>query len=433
LRRTLFLGELALDGSIRKVPGVLPVMLHARRCGFESAVVPALNFEESRATSGIEVFGCRRLTDALSTVVPFGGSGEPGTDGTDCLVKRRDDPPKSSCATGSARDALDMSDVRGQESAKRALLVAAAGGHHLLMVGPPGAGKTMLARRFATLLPPMSSRAALETTMIYSIVGLLDGGGVVTDSPFRAPHHSASDAGLIGGGSVPRPGEVTLAHNGVLFLDELPEFKRHVLETLREPLEDGKITISRAKCAVTFPARFQLVAAMNPCPCGYRGSSDHQCRCSPQQIEKYLGKISGPLLDRISIHITVRPVDIDALRSERAGESSASLRERATRTREIQRRRFDADGIVTDDTLDAGGHVDACNALIPESRFRAHCRMEADAEELLFGAQKRLHISARGRAHVIRVARTIADLDENERITVHHVAEAIQYRMREVR
>jgi magnesium chelatase family protein len=291
----------------------------------------------------------------------------------------------------------------------------------------------MLARRFATLLPPMSSRAALETTMIYSIVGLLDGGGVVTDSPFRAPHHSASDAGLIGGGSVPRPGEVTLAHNGVLFLDELPEFKRHVLETLREPLEDGKITISRAKCAVTFPARFQLVAAMNPCPCGYRGSSDHQCRCSPQQIEKYLGKISGPLLDRISIHITVRPVDIDALRSERAGESSASLRERATRTREIQRRRFDADGIVTDDTLDAGGHVDACNALIPESRFRAHCRMEADAEELLFGAQKRLHISARGRAHVIRVARTIADLDENERITVHHVAEAIQYRMREVR
>jgi magnesium chelatase family protein len=423
-RDILFLGELALDGGLRRVRGVLPILLHARENGFKRAVVPADNFTESLVVGGLEVIGCRHLQEVVGVL---GGetqseavdSAGPGSADDPVLRKARSVSERKDLFS-SRRTQVDMGDVMGQESVKRALTVAAAGGHHVLMVGSPGSGKTMLARRFPTILPRLEEKAALETTMIYSIVGLLNGQGLISESPFRAPHHSASDAGLIGGGNLPRPGEITLAHNGVLFLDELPEFKRNVLETLREPLEEGRITISRARRALTFPARFQLIAAMNPCPCGYLGSRDQQCRCSPLQIEKYLGKISGPLMDRISIHVFLHPVELSAYRTSTGQVESPDIRLAVDEARAVQYARTQSDiGPV-------------CNANLPESRLKTVCRLGGESEDLLYKAMKQLRISARGRSHVIRMARTIADLEAAADIQPHHVAEAVQYRLREI-
>lgn len=403
LTRYAAVGELALDGSLRPAKGTLSMALAAKERGQRGVLVPVGNAREAAVVEGVEIIPVGSLAEAVGF---FSGQLEI--------------PPAqfswAEAVDQYGRYAIDFADVKGQESAKRAVTVAAAGSHHLLMIGPPGTGKTLLAQRIATILPDLSPEESLQTTRIYSAVGRLDPGQpLMLRRPFRSPHHTISEAGLVGGGSIPAPGEISLAHQGVLFLDELPEFNRRTLEVLRQPLEDGTVTISRAMGSLTFPANLMLVSAMNPCPCGYRGDPRRQCHCNPMQIERYLGKLSGPLLDRLDIHIEVPAVPFRELSDKSTGTPSEQMREQVLRARDVQRRRFRNSPLKL-------------NGRMTPSEIRRHCKLEADAESLLKQAMEQMGLSARAHDKILRISRTIADLDEQESIGVPHLSEAINYR-----
>ncbi len=399
----LLLGELSLDGGVKGIHGALSAAFGARALGVRGMIVPRQNAAEAALVAEVEVIP----VDHLAEVVEFLGGRTPIAPvrvDTEELFRRGLDYP------------IDFNEICGQEQAKRALEVAAAGGHNLLMIGPPGAGKTMLAQRLVTILPALTLSEAIETTKIFSVAGLLDRKEAILGTrPFRAPHHTISDAGLVGGGHTPRPGEISLAHHGVLFLDELPEFKKNALDALRQPLEDGRVTITRSSLTATYPARFMLVAAMNPCPCGYFGERNRPCRCTPQQVRQYQGRISGPLLDRIDIHVEVPAVRYRDLTARETGEPSAAIKTRIERAREIQKRRF-----AGDDTL--------FNARLSNRQLRTICPIDEDSRQLIEMAVDKLGLSARAHTRILKVARTIADLEDSPEILSSHVAEAIQYR-----
>ncbi|MBQ5717723.1 MAG: YifB family Mg chelatase-like AAA ATPase [Alistipes sp.] len=403
LPETMLAGELALDGGVRPVRGVLSMALAARAAGIKRMILSQENASEAAVVGGVEVIGVKTLREALDFL-------------NSELTIAPTRPEEQPMAESHRLYEEDFADVKGQRHAKRALEIAAAGGHNVLMIGSPGSGKTMLARRLPTILPPLTAEEALETTKIHSVAGLQRFNGLMQRRPFRAPHHTASPVSLIGGGQTPRPGEVSLAHNGILFLDELPEFGRSVLEVLRQPLEDRTIAVSRARYNVDYPANFTLVAAMNPCPCGYYNHPSKECVCSPGSVIRYMGRVSGPLMDRIDMHIEVTPVEASELQSTTEEESSARIRARVERARERQRRRFkEVEGVHT-------------NAGMNSAMLRAYCSLDAASERLLGQAMERLAFSARAYDRVLKLARTIADLADRDEIIPSDIAEALAYR-----